>query len=72
MRKINLTVQIKIDEDKVKELYPDFDILFENIEEFIEAIYNNITTEPGSLEELGYSVQIKEDSHILPLSYSLN
>lgn len=72
MRVINLTVQINIDEDKVRELYPDFEILFENIEEFLEAVYNNITTEPETLEELGYSVQIKEDTHILPLSYSLN
>jgi len=72
MQKIHLTIQITLDEDKIRENYPDFDILFNSIEEFEEAIYNNITTEDSTLEELGYSVEILKDSYIMKLDISLN
>ena len=70
MKVINLTVQIKIDEDKLREAYPDFNEDFGTVDDFISAIENSIQTEePDTLEDLGYEVLIVNEGVLLPLIY---
>jgi len=74
MRTLHLTVEIKIDDENIHMLYPDFSVLYPNMEDFLEYIFDSIETDggPSNLELLGYSVVIKSDKNTMPLSYSLN
>tara|TARA_B100001094_G_C18153175_1_gene784887 strand:+ start:331 stop:552 length:222 start_codon:yes stop_codon:yes gene_type:complete len=73
MRKFHVVVEITIDEDNLPEVYPDYDIYFADIEEFIDTIYNSLeTTDEDSLETLGYRVKVQEDLNLLPITYNAN
>tara|TARA_R110002153_G_scaffold45847_2_gene129193 strand:- start:1493 stop:1711 length:219 start_codon:yes stop_codon:yes gene_type:complete len=72
MKKYNLLVEIKIDEERIEDLYPDYEIYFESLEEFLQTIYSQIETEDGALNTLGYSVVVKENATILPITFSEN
>jgi hypothetical protein len=72
MKTIFVTVEIKVDEENIETLYPDFPIHYENVEAFLEDMLDRIETEgPDTLNLLGYSIKIK-DKTSLPLLYSLN
>jgi hypothetical protein len=73
MRKFHVVVEITVDEENLPEVYPDYDIHFTDIEEFIDTIYNSIeTTDEDSLETLGYRVKVQEDLNLLPITYNAN
>lgn len=72
MKKYNLLVEIKIDEENIKDLYPDYEIYFDSLEEFLQTIYMQMETEDGALDRLGYSVVVKENATVLPITFSEN
>lgn len=73
MKKYNVLVEIIIDDERIIDLYPDFEIYFDSVEEFMQQIYSNMETEdPKSLDKLGYSVVVKEDATVLPITFSQN
>jgi len=56
----HIIVEIQID-DKVAELYPDYDIFFEDINDFTNYVISNIETEQtDTYGDLGYSVRVME------------
>ena len=75
MKTLNLNVEIKIDEDRIRDLYPDFDILYDSIDDFLEHVRDSIETDSAdTLDYLGYSVLIKDELDTSPnlTYYSLN
>jgi hypothetical protein len=72
MKKYNLLVEIKVDEENIKDLYPDYEIYFDSLEEFLQTIYMQMETEDGALDTLGYSVVVKENATVLPITFSEN
>jgi hypothetical protein len=73
MKTLNVVVQIKVDEDNIADLYPEFNYEFADIEDFMQAVLISIQTESdNSLNELGYSVKILPDVSLLPITYSDN
>ena len=70
MKIVNLIVEIKID-DNVKDKYFDYDLKFQNIEDFIEEVFQEIETEDNSFQENGYSINIRGDlssTHLVTFS----
>jgi len=73
MRVIQAVIQITIDEDNIKQLYPDFQYTFRDVDDFVRAIKESCQTDTeDSLEVLGYSVELIEGAALLPLTYSDN
>jgi hypothetical protein len=73
MKKYNLLVEIRIDSERIQDLYPDFEIYFDSVEDFMDNLYSQMeTVDPNSLDTLGYSVKVKEDATILPITFSKN
>lgn len=72
MKKYNLLVEIKIDDQRIQDLYPDFEIYFDSLEEFLQTIYTQMESDDGSLDTLGYSVVVKENATVLPITFSEN
>ena len=55
-----IVVEIKIDE-KVADLYPDYNIFFDDIADFTNHVISNIETEKrDTYEDLGYSIRVME------------
>jgi hypothetical protein len=70
MKIINLIVQISI-EDDVEEKCFDYKLKYEGLEDFIEDLFDQIETEPDSLDVNGYSIDIMGDtasSHLVSFS----
>ena len=65
-------VEIKIDEDNIRDLYPDFDYLFDNVDDFLNRVFDSIETDSEeTLKDLGYSVKIMESinfDHLITFS----
>lgn len=56
----HIIVEINIDE-KVAELYPDYNIFFDDITDFTNHIISNIETEEhDTYGDVGYSVRVME------------
>ena len=73
MRKFHVVVEITIDDEQIKELYPDFDLYYDDVEHFIESIYSSMETDTeDSLETLGYRVIVQENLTLLPITYNAN
>ncbi len=73
MRVIQAVIQITIDEDNIKQLYPDFEYTFRDVDDFVRAIKESCQTDTeDSLKVLGYSVELIEGAALLPLTYSDN
>lgn len=73
MRVIQAVIQITIDEDNIKQLYPDFEYTFRDVDDFVRAIKESCQTDrEDSLKVLGYSVELIEGAALLPLTYSDN
>jgi len=73
MKRYNVLVEINIDDERIHDLYPDFEIYFNSIEEFMDVIYQQMETDdPQSLNRLGYSVKVKENATVLPITFSEN
>lgn len=71
MKKYNLLVEIKIDDERIEDLYPDFEIYFDSIKDFMDNLYAEMeTADPKSLDRLGYSVKVKQNAAILPITFS--
>lgn len=65
-------VEIKIDEDNIQDLYPDFNYLYDNVDDFLNHVFDSIETDgEDTLKELGYSVKIMQASsfeHLITFS----
>jgi len=73
MRKFHIAVEITIDDERIQDLYPNFEIYYDNVEDFIEHIYDSMETDdPNSLDTLGYRVQVQENLTMLPITYNAN
>ena len=73
MRKFHIAVEITIDDERIKDLYPNFEIYYDNVEDFIELIYDSMETDdPNSLDTLGYKVKVQENLTMLPITYNAN
>jgi len=73
MKVIIVHLEIKIDDENIHKLYPEFDNRFKSVNDFIESLYDAITTdEPDALEKLGYSVTIRQNSTDGQGYFSLN
>jgi hypothetical protein len=73
MRKFHVAVEITIDDERIQDLYPNFDIYYDNVEDFIEHIYDSMETDdPKSLDKLGYRVRVDEHLTMLPITYNAN
>lgn len=72
MRNHKVIVEIIIDEDNIRDLYPDFDFLYKDVDDFLEHIFDSIETDAeDSIKELGYSVKIMESlnfDHLITFS----
>lgn len=72
MRNQKVIVEIIIDEDNIRDLYPDFDYLYDDIDDFLNHVLDSIETDAeDSLKELGYSVKIMESinfDHLITFS----
>jgi len=69
MRTIHVLLEIKIDEENIEFLYPNFDIFHEDVEGFLINLLNDI--EEDSMER-GYSVKITDGKALLPITFSDN
>jgi hypothetical protein len=73
MKTITAVIEIKVDDENIQNLYPNFYEHFANVEDFIQAIYESVQSESdNSLHELGYSVKIIPNATLLPITYSNN
>jgi hypothetical protein len=72
MRNKKVIVEIIIDEDNIRDLYPDFDYLYDDTDDFLNHVFDSIETDSeDTLKELGYSVKIMESSsfdHLITFS----
>ena len=63
-----VTVEIAIDDELIQALYPNYEEEYEDIEDFIDHVYQSITTQDAdSLKNLGYRVRV-----IKPEPFHLN
>jgi len=76
MKTIKVLVEIKVDEENITELYPNYSINYDDVDTFIESIINDLETpmeEDGLptdyLKEFGYSVRVlsREDAKLLDI-----
>ena len=73
MRKFHVVVEITIDDEQIKELYPDFDLYYDDMEHFIESIYSSMETDTeDSLETLGYRVIVQENLTLYVIGNNAN
>ncbi len=57
----NYNLQVTIDSKEIEKKYPNYRFNFNNTDDFIQFIINNIqNNEYNNLEEFGYSIDIKE------------
>lgn len=72
MRNRKVIVEIIIDEDNIRDLYPDFDYLYDDVDDFLDHIFDSIETDSeDTLKELGYSVKIMDSislDHLITFS----
>lgn len=69
MKTFHILLEIKVDEENIEYLYPNFDILHQDVEGFVE---NLITDMEETDMERGYSVQISDGKSLLPITFSDN
>tara|TARA_R110002020_G_scaffold29571_11_gene93240 strand:- start:1853 stop:2074 length:222 start_codon:yes stop_codon:yes gene_type:complete len=73
MKKFHVVVEITIDDESLPQLYPDYEIYFDNVEQFIDNIYDSLETDSeDSLYTLGYKVEVQENLTLLPITYNAN
>ena len=74
MKKVIVLVEIKVDEDNIKNLYPNFNYNWDDVDEFIESRINDIETPLENnekfgdyLKEYGYSIRVlsREEGKLL-------
>ena len=69
MKTFRILLEIKVDEENIEYLYPNFDILHEDIEGFVENLI--VDMEQKDMER-GYSVEITDGKNLLPITFSDN
>lgn len=73
MRKFHIAVEITIDDENIADLYPNYELFYDNVEDFIHHIYDSMETDdPDSLEKLGYKVKVQENLTMMPITYNAN
>lgn len=64
--KYNYNLEVTVDEEELKNKYPNFSLNFQNSKEFVDFIIkdlkavNNINPDISNLENFGFSVEITE------------
>jgi len=69
MKTFHVLLEIKVDEENIEYLYPNFDILHQDVEGFVANLILDIEEEDM---ERGYSVHISDGKSLLPITFSDN
>jgi len=69
MKTYHVLLEINVDEDNIEYLYPNFDILHEDVEGFIVNLLLDIQEDDM---ERGYSVKVSDGKSLLPITFSEN